>query len=135
MIRIEFWNGQLDKKGRLVKTKHNPCLWSNVGVDKNPWRSSYDEALKVLDRWFNKEIDDTELLHHIRFVAYGLGKRDFNDTEVVWWGNMTVNHKPKLVVEDCDKKYTICFDYDKDSDKRWIASIKYDDVEFYWKLE
>lgn len=33
IIRIEFWNGQLDKKGNLVKTKHNPCLWTNVGVE------------------------------------------------------------------------------------------------------
>jgi hypothetical protein len=30
LVRIEFWNGQLDKKGCLVKTKHNPCLWTNA---------------------------------------------------------------------------------------------------------
>ena len=36
MIRIEFWNGQLDKKGNLVKTKHNPCLWTNVDEINKP---------------------------------------------------------------------------------------------------
>lgn len=83
LIRIEFWNGQLDKKGFLVKTKHNPCLWTNVGVEQKPWRAVYKEAIVVLQKYFKKEISDTDFLHHLRFVAYGLGKRDFDDKEVV----------------------------------------------------
>lgn len=50
LIRIEFWNGHLDKKGNLVKTKHNPCLFTNVGIDEKPWRASYKEALVVLEK-------------------------------------------------------------------------------------
>lgn len=142
MIRIEFWNGQLNKKGKLVSTTHNPCLWSNVGIEANPWRDSYTEALKVLDRWFKHEINDTDLLHNLRYVAYGLGKRSYDDTTVVWWGNMTVNHKPKIVVENDGLKYTIYFTCEENSSKKdendqryvWKADLKYDDVEFHWKL-
>lgn len=132
LIRIEFWNGQLDKKGNLVKTKHNPCLYTNFGIEEKPWRASYPEMLKVIERWNNNEFNCTDFLHHLRFVAYGLGKRDFNDTEVVWWGNMTKLHKPKLSVKYKDEEYTIYFTFDNDTNE-W-NSIKKDGAEFYWDL-
>ena len=142
MIRIEFWNGQLNKKGELIKTKHNPCLWSNVNCDEFPWRRSYINAVEVLDRWINKEMDDTTLLHHLRFIAYGLGKRDYDDCEVVWWGNMTPQHTPKLVVEnyslcsfplrgDCEKKFTLYFRFE---DAEWRVEKIDGEAEFYWGL-
>ena len=109
MIRIEFWNGQLDKKGNLVKTKHNPCLWTNFDEINKPWRSSYKEALVVINKFMDKEMTDEDFLHHVRYVAYGIGKKDFNDTEVVWWGNMTESHKPKLVVEMVEKNIQYIF--------------------------
>lgn len=131
MIRIEFWNGQLNKKNQLVKTKHNPCLWANVDEDNNPWRSSYVEALKVIDQWSQKQLSDSDFLHHIRFVAYGLNKRDFNDSEVIWPGNMTSRHKPKLVVETEKNKFTIYFNYQNDN---WVANMVNDEAIFYWSL-
>jgi hypothetical protein len=131
MIRIEFWNGQLDKKGNLVKTKHNPCLWTNINEISKPWRSSYKEALQAISKYFNGELSDEDFLHHIRYVAYGIGKRDFDDKEVVWWGNMTELHKPKLVVENFDEKYTINFYYES---SEWKVKIEKDTVDFYWPL-
>ena len=54
MIRIEFWNGLISSKkkyekyGGLVTTKHNPCLWSNVAIEENPWRNVYNKAIEYL---------------------------------------------------------------------------------------
>ncbi len=132
LIRIEFWNGQLDKKGNLVKTKHNPCLFTNVGVEEKPWRASYKEALEVISKWNAQSLTTTDFLHHLRFVAYGLGKRDFNDTLVVWWGNMTTKHKPQLSVDYENEQYTIYFNYD-DTQNEWIC-YKRLGAEFYWTL-
>ena len=51
-MRVEFWNGHLaSRTGRHVTTKHNPCLWTNVGEEDKPWRSSYPEALTAVDQW------------------------------------------------------------------------------------
>ncbi len=86
---MNFENGQINKKSNLDKTKHNPCLWTNAGVEEKPWRASYKEALKVIKKNNNKELNDTDFLHNLRYIAYGLCKRDFNDTSVVWWRNMT----------------------------------------------
>ena len=131
MIRIEFWNGQLDKKGNLVKTKHNPYLWTNFDEINKPWRSSYKEALVVINKFHNKEFTDEEFLHHVRFVAYCLCKRNFDDKEVVWWGNMTELHKPKLIVENLDEKYTIHFYYENN---QWNTQVEKGVIDFYWPL-
>jgi len=130
LIRIEFWNGHLNKKGKLISTKHNPCLWTNIGSEDKPWRESYPEAIKVLDQWFEKEINDTDLLHGLRYVAYGLGKREYDDQEVVWWGNMTIKHRPKVVVEKGSTRYTIYFSYDSG----WKAKMC-EEAEFHWQIE
>ena len=108
MIRIEFWNGQTSKKekykpyGGLVTTLHNPCLWTNVLEDDKPWRKVYKKAIEYINDWKLKKIDPTELLDSLRYVAYGYNdngndKRYFDDTEVIWPGNLTIHHKPKLV--------------------------------------
>ena len=133
VIRIEFWNGHLDKKNQHVKTKHNPCLWSDIETENKPWRKVYVNALDVLKQWQNKILDDTNFLHHLRYIAYGIGKRDFNDTEVIWWGNLTKNHKPKLVVQNENEKFTIEFNYSNELEA-W-TTLTYNDVaEFYWNL-
>ena len=46
-------------------------------------------SLEVLCQWERGELNDTELLHHLRFVVYGIGKREFDDTAVIWPGNLT----------------------------------------------
>ena len=54
-IRYEFWNGQTSKKKKynqyegLVTTKHNPCLWTNIGAvcedcSQNQYRSKPSEV-------------------------------------------------------------------------------------------
>lgn len=104
LIRLEFWNGHNNTSKKNLKyhghmkTSPNPCLWSNIGIETHPWREVYQDALKALDRWYKKELTDTEFLHHLRYVAYGLGKRHFDDREVVWPSNLTIRHEPKLVV-------------------------------------
>lgn len=153
MIRIEFWNGQTshkkkyEKYGGLVTTKHNPCLWTNYDEVEKPWRSVYPKALEYVNQFLNKEINPTDLLHALRYVAYGYNnsgedKRDYNNADVIWAGNLTIDHKPKLVVKDKDKEYTIYFHFDQTSNKsedlnptddRWLCKIV-DEASFYWEL-
>ena len=166
IIRYEFWNGQTSRKKKyvqyegLVTTKHNPCLWTNVGaicedcIQNNeewnkeeagskcctsckPWRGVYTSASEILDQWKRGELDDTELLHHLRFVAYGIGKREFDNTEVIWPGNLTSCHRPKLSVESEDGSvYTIRFtkdEDDSDATRGWKATQE-EGASFYWPL-
>ena len=169
IIRYEFWNGQTSQKKKyvqyegLVTTKHNPCLWTNVGaicedcIQRNkernrneeeagpttcctsckPWRGVYTSASEVLCQWERGELNDTELLHHLRFVAYGIGKREFDDTAVIWPGNLTSCHRPKLSVEKEDGSlYTIRFtkdEDDKDATRGWKA-CREEGATFYWSL-
>ena len=93
-------------------------------------RSSYKEALTIINKFINNDLSDEEFLHNVRYVAYGLGKRDFDD-KVVWWGNMTEFHKPKLVVEIHNVKYTIHFYYEQN---RWKSQTEKDTADFYWPL-
>jgi hypothetical protein len=75
----------------------------------------YDSALEVINKWKNQEFIDTEFLHHLCYVAYGLDKRDFSDESVVWPGNMTPQHEPisaPLLVQINDELYTIYFKFD-----------------------
>lgn len=94
-------------------------------------------AAKVLAQWEEGVLNDTEFLHHLRYVAYGIGKREFNNTEVVWPGNMTAEHRPKLSVECEDGSvYTIRFvkiDSDADPTSGWTAQ-RTDGASFYWDL-
>jgi hypothetical protein len=142
MIRIEFWNGQTSNKpkyaqyGGLVTTKHNPCLWTNISEDDKPWRKVYKKAIEYIDDWKLKKIDDTELLHSLRYVAYGYSidgndKRFFDDTEVIWYGNLTIGHKPKLVYvnEISKEEFTLYFYFDS----CWKIDVKYE-TQFYWTL-
>ena len=176
MVRYEFWNGQTSRKKKyiiyegLVTIKHNPCLWTNVGVvcteccssekqlskkeeedetatptrscsSCKPWRGVYTLASEVLDRWEAGVLDDTDLLHHLRYVAYGIGKRAFDNAEVVWPGNLTSTHRPKLSVEREDgSKYTLRFarnddndDGRKDPTRGWTATRE-EGATFYWPL-
>ena len=176
IVRYEFWNGQTSRKKKylsyegLVTTKHNPCLWTNVGAvcseccssvkqltkeeeqdvaattsscpSCKPWRGVYTLASEVLDRWEAGNLDDTDLLHHLRYVAYGVGKRTFDNTEVVWPGNLTPTHRPKLSVEREDgSKYTIRFEKNKDEGdggcedptRGWTATRE-QGATFYWPL-
>ena len=142
MIRIEFWNGQTSKKlkykqyGALVTTKHNPCLWTNVLEDDKPWRKVYKKAIEYINDWKLKKIDATELLHSLRYVAYGYNddgndKRSFDDTEVIWPGNLTIHHKPKLVYKNdlTGEEFTLYFYFDND----WKINLE-NKIEFYWNL-
>lgn len=160
-IRYEFWNGQTSKKKKysqhdgLVTTNHNPCLWTNVGVvcddcanrsereegscfaSCKPWRGVHDSASRILDRWEQGELSDTCFLHHLRFVAYGLGKRDFQNSEVVWPGNLTTKHRPKLSVERengslCTIRFLMAED-STDPTCGWTASRE-EGATFYWPL-
>ena len=145
MIRIEFWNGQISKKqkyiqyGGLVTTLHNPCLWSNVLENDKPWRKVYKKAIEYIDNWKLKQIDDTELLHCLRYVAYGYcetgnDKRLFDDTEVIWPGNLTINHKPKLVYKNdiTKEEFTLNFLFDS-AKNNWKVNME-NQTEFYWNL-
>jgi hypothetical protein len=148
IIRIEFWNGQIshkkkyEKYGGLVTTKHNPCLWTNVAVEGKPWRSVYKKAIEYLSQWKLKKITDTQLLHSLRYVAYGYNnrgedKRPFNNTDTIWPGNLTPKHNPKLVFQNGEERYTLYFKFentqaDDPTDQFWkINTVK--EVEFYWE--
>ena len=104
MIKLEFWNGQISNKKKyeqyegLVTTDHNPCLWTNISYESKPWRNVYNKALEYLNDWKENKINDTELLHSLRYVAYGYNnegddKRNYDDEEVIWYGNLTIKHK------------------------------------------
>ena len=82
----------------LVTTDHNPCLWTNISYESKPWRNVYNKALEYLNDWKENKINDTELLHSLRYVAYGYNnegddKRNYDDEEVIWYGNLTIKHK------------------------------------------
>lgn len=136
VVQIEFWNGHLSLKKKYEKhswhvtTKHNPCLWSNIGSDEKPWRSVYKEAIDAIKKWKASELSDEDFLHLLRYVAYGLEKRSFEDVEVVWPGNLSINHQPKLCVNDGQTRYTIQFAC---KDGVWQAHEK-PGAEFYWPL-
>lgn len=136
IFRYEFWNGQLSTKGKNkgnhVTTAHNPCLWSNVGIIENPWRVGWFEAYETVQKWHYNQISDTDLLHQLRYIAYGIGKRDFNDCEVVWWGNMTIDHKPQLSIQEENDFYTLHFAYDTIT-SQWNCQ-KINNATFYWPL-
>ncbi len=146
MICIEFWNGHTSKNpkynqyGGLVTTKHNPCLWSNVSEDNKPWRKVYKKAIEYVNEWKLKKLDNaadhSELLHNLRYVAYGYSddghdKRFFDDTEVIWPGNLTNDHKPKLVYKNdfTKEEFTLYFYFDD----HWKINIE-NKTEFYWTL-
>ncbi len=147
MIRIEFWNGQISHKKKyeqydgLVTTKHNPCLWSNVLIKEKPWRSVYNKAIEYLSEWKLNKINDTQLLHSLRYVAYGYNnsgedKRPFDNTDTIWPGNLTTTHKPKLVFQNGDENYTLYFYFDNNeidnpTEHFWKINIV-KNTEFYW---
>lgn len=147
MIRIEFWNGQVstkkkyEKYGGLVTTNHNPCLWTNEHEKEKPWRKSYNKAIEYLNQYDNGKIDDTELLHCLRYVAYGYNvdgedKRPYDDKETIWTGNLTTKHKPKLVYKNNEKEYTLYFTFegtqhDPPSENKWKI-VKENGACFYW---
>ncbi len=139
MIRIEFWNGQTSNKPKylkyngLVTTNHNPCLWTNSQEFDKPWRGFYKKAIEYINDWKLNKINDTELLHCLRYVAYGYNdcgddKRDFNDDKVIWSGNLTTNHKPKLVYKNeiTNENFTLCFFFD--------SNVENDPTQNYWKI-
>jgi hypothetical protein len=150
MIRIEFWNGMYSKKTKykkyngLVPTNHNPCLWSN-NLNGKPWRGVYKKALEYINDWKNKKINDTDFLHALRYVAYGYNdigddKRYYDDSEVIWPGNLTINHKPRLVVQNDTEIFSIDFYFDNEfslnslsTDNYWKTNV-INDIDFYWDL-
>ena len=159
MKRIEFWNGQTSRKKKyiehegLVYTKHNPCLWTNVSEGK-PWRNVYTKAIEYVEKWKKDTANpnrDTELLHALRYVAYGYSadgedKRSFNNKDVVWPGNLTILHRPKLVYknEETNENFTLYFYYDNenkndnDNDNiptknHWKTRIEHTTA-FYWDI-
>ena len=151
MIRIEFWNGQLSNKPKyqqfngLVTTLHNPCLWTNASENDKPWRKVYDKAIEYINDWNANKINDTELLHCLRYVAYGysndgIDKRCFDDKEVIWSGNLTTKHKPKLVYKNdiVGDDFTLFFSFDNEfendaTQNYWKVDIK-KQTSFYWDL-
>ena len=150
MIRIEFWNGHVSNKKKHEKydghitTTHNPCLWTNFHEDNKPWRLVYPKALEYIKQYKDGIINDTELLHSLRYVAYGYNidgedKRDYDNSDVIWPGNLTIKHRPKVVVNDHDENYTIQFsfikqdDNDKPTDNNWKCNI-INETNFYWEL-
>lgn len=142
MIRIEFWNGHVSSKKKYEKhdghiaTKHNPCLWTNHADSEKPWRLVYPEALEYIDKFETGNISCTELLHGLRYVAYGYGKRNYDNTDVIWPGNLTIRHKPKLVVIKGSIEFTLCFYFDGDGepiDNGWKCE-KTNGAHFYWEL-
>jgi hypothetical protein len=143
LIRIEFWNGHLSKSKKSkvnfwstpmphVISKHNPCLWSNFDMETKPWRRVYIQALEAINDWERGKLSANEFLHHLRYIAYGIGKRDFDDVEVVWPGNLTINHKPKLVVSTQKEQFIIDF-YNEDEEWKAIKTIV-QSAKFYWEL-
>lgn len=137
-VRIEFWNGQQRGKGRPtrfgthVTTKHNPCLWTDIGVAERPWRAVYEPALNAVTDWETGKLSGTDLLHHLRYVAYGLGKRSFDDADVVWPGNLTTQHRPCLNVWMPYRAFSIRFSYDLER-QVWNAVLG-EGMDFYWDL-
>lgn len=144
MIRIEFWNGQTSKKntkstGGLVTTDHNPCLWTNESVERKPWRVVYVKAMEYLDLWKENHIDDTSLLHSLRYVAYGYNhdgedKRTYDNEDVIWPGNLTIKHKPRLTYKNGDEEFTLNFAHSGEgspTENCWVAT-KDENVQFYW---
>ncbi len=151
MIRIEFWNGQISNKskyakyGGLIYTSHNPCLWSNIGSDDKPWRNVYIKAIEYVEQWKLKQIDDTELLHCLRYVAYGYNnegddKRKYDDSQVIWPGNLTIYHKPKLVYQNTNtnEEFTLYFYFDNPTNNNPINNywkVRLENIlDFYWDL-
>lgn len=155
MIRIEFWNGQTSNKPKympfdgLVFTSHNPCLWTNAEELDKPWRKVYAKAIEFVEEWKSDKINPTELLHSLRYVAYGYNhcgedKRAFDDTQVIWPGNLTTTHRPKLTYlnENTNEKWTLYFTFENyeetnaysDSTKnQWAICVEEDQAIFYWK--
>jgi len=150
MIRIEFWNGQMSTRKKYEKydghviTIHNPCLWTNINEDSKPWRSVYPKALEFIKKYNDKEINSTELLHALRYVAYGynnngIDKRDYNNDDVVWPGNLTTKHKPKIIIKNGNNEFSINFYFngnienDKPTSNNWKCKI-IEGGEFYWDL-
>jgi len=149
MIRIEFWNGLISSKKKyekydsLVTTKHNPCLWSNVSIEENPWRNVYNKAIEYVSEWKLNKINDTQLLHYLRYVAYGynnsgIDKRPYDNIDVIWPGNLTTKHKPKLVIQNGDVNYTLYFYFDSSETNNptehfWKINIV-EKTDFYWDL-
>lgn len=135
-VVIEFWNGHRSEKKRYSKhdqhvtTKHNPCLWTNIGSETKPWRASYTQAVEVIQGWSTGALSDEVFLHDLRFVAYGLGKRPYDDREVVWPGNLTESHTPKLSVNLHGECFTIHFAHNGTT---WVAR-KVPGASFYWPL-
>jgi hypothetical protein len=84
-------------------------------------------------------------LHYLRYDAYGYDingkdKRNFDDIQVIWPGNLTVSHRSKLVYSNdiTEEKFTLYFSFDNDSDtdptkNHWTIYIG-DHTEFYWDL-
>ena len=137
MIRIEFWNGLMSSKKKyekydgLVTTKHNPCLWSNVSIGEKPWRNVYNKAIEYVSEWKLNKINATQLLHYLRYVAYGynnsgIDKRPYDNIDVIWPGNLTTKHKPKLVIKNGDVNYTLYFYFD--------SSETDNPTEPFWKI-
>lgn len=151
MIRIEFWNGQISNKpkyvkyGGLVFTTHNPCLWTNISEEDKPWRKVYPKAIEFIESWKLNKINETDLLHCLRYVAYGYSddgndKRPIDDKEVVWPGNLTIFHKPKLVYKNeiTNEEFTLYFYFDNNfsnnpTENYWKINIE-NSTDFYWKL-
>jgi hypothetical protein len=150
MIRIEFWNGhshrlkhKYKKYDGHIPTRHNPCLWTNFSTESTPWRTVYPKALEYLDEYKSGKITSTELLHGLRYVAYGYSndgndKRDYMDTDVVWTGNLTPYHTPKIAVQTSGEEYTMHFYFKGDVTDavtdNWEIKIC-DGATFYWNLE
>lgn len=138
MIIIEFWNGHTSKKkkyiqyGTRVTTGHNPCLWSTIECENKPWRSTYIKAVEYVEQWKNKEINDTELLHCLRYTAYGNDERTYDNTDVIWPGNLTVNHLPMLTYKNNDEEFTLYFYNDSDNVlDNWYVKQE-NEIKFYW---
>lgn len=151
MIRIEFWNGQTSKKKKyaqfdgLVFSYHNPCLWTNIDENDKPWRKVYSKAIEFIEEWKLQKINPTELLHCLRYVAYGYNddgedKRNFDNTQVIWPGNLTVKHRPKLIYSNdiTKENFTLYFTFDNDLEtdstkNHWTINIE-NQTNFYWNL-
>jgi len=149
MIQIEFWNGltssnkKYEKYNYLVTTKHNPNLWTNIGIEDKPWRNVYKKAIEYLEEWKSNKINDTEFLHSLRFVAYGYSedgnhKREFINNDVIWLGNLSTKHKPRLVVKNMNEEFTIDFYFDNPNsndptENFWKTNIT-NKTDFYWPL-
>ena len=68
-------------------------------------------------------------------MVYGIGKREFDDTAVIWPGNLTSCTKLSVERED-GSIYTIRFtkdEDDKDATRGWKA-CREEGATFYWSL-